>query len=77
MKNDLKRGELIVTIKGEIYPKGSIGMVTNLHSRVRDGKIIEDMVYILVLWFNHKFPGGRQTGWILPEWVKRFEKEDK
>ena len=77
MKHDLKRGELIVTINDKICPKGSFGMVTKLYVPDPDGKIIEDMDCIQVLWFNHKFPDGRQTGWLLPEWVRRFEKEDK
>ena len=77
MKHDLKRGELIVTIKDEIYPKGSIGMVTKLYVPDPDGKIIEDMDCIQVLWFNYKFPDRRQKGWARIDWVKRFEKEDK
>ena len=77
MRHDFKRGELVVTIKDEVYPKGSIGMVIALCPPPLPDRTLEDVPVIEVLWFNYKFKGHRKTGWANIDWIKRLEKEDK
>jgi len=78
MNHDFKRGELVVTIGDDIYPKGSIGMITKLYVPGHEpDKGRTEIPAIEVLWFNYKFKDSRQTGWVFLDWVKHLEKEDK
>mgnify|MGYP003628509117 CR=1 FL=1 len=77
MKNDFKRGELVVTTGGDLYPKGSIGMVLELCPPPHGSTTFENAGMIRIVWFNYKFEDERQTSWAMVNWLERHEKENK